>query len=208
VVYSQPIAYSTPNYEYGTNYSYGTSYAPTYYQDYNVVEPMNVSCSANASFAPVGSMVLWTASVSGGNGYYTYQWSGSDQIYGSNSSTDVSYNTPGQKYAAVTVYSDGQSLTVNCSNIVTVGVPTHTNGNTLSAPATPAPVVHYVTRTIVRSSAPVAVSTVTSVATSTNTLAANSLFSLSNIPWGWVAVLIILVLFGTVLYLLFNKHKI
>jgi hypothetical protein len=31
---------------------------------------------------------------------------------------------------------------------------------------------------------------------------------LSNIPWGWVAVLIILVLFGTVLYLLFNKHKI
>jgi Mg2+ and Co2+ transporter CorA len=34
------------------------------------------------------------------------------------------------------------------------------------------------------------------------------LFSLQNIPWGWVAILIILVLFATVLYLLFNKEKI
>ena len=202
VVYSEPIAYSTPNYEYGSSYSYGTSYAPTYYQDYSVAVPMNVSCSANAIFSPVGSMVLWTASVSGGNGYYTYQWSGSDQIYGSNSSIDVSYNTPGQKYAAVTVYSDGQSLTVNCSNIVTVGVPNYTNGNSYTnanPSVTPAPVAHYITRTVVHSSAPATASTVTA-ATSTSTLAANSLFSLSNIPWGWVAVLIILVLFGTVLY--------
>ena len=235
-------------------------------------------------------MVLWTAAVSGGNGYYTYQWSGSDQIYGSNSSTNVSYNTPGQKYAAVTVYSDGQSLTVNCSNIVTVGVQNYTNGNPSSnsngltvgcaadakTVAIGAPVTWSVeatnngnddggyryswTGTDGLSGSQTSVSTAyettgnksasvtvtssngqtvtqacdssvtvvnsgtyinnpigrantrTNLASNANSnnssLFAGSLFSLANIPWGWVAVLIILVLFGTVLYLLFNKHKI
>ena len=39
-------------------------------------------------------------------------------------------------------------------------------------------------------------------------LSAASVFSLGNVPWGWVAVLVILVLFATVLYLLFNRTKI
>jgi hypothetical protein len=213
VMYSQPIVYSTPTYAYAPSYT--PSYAPTYYQDYNVTTPIEVSCSANASFAPVGTMVLWTASVSGGSGYYTYAWSGSDQIYGSLSSADVSYNTSGQKYAAVSVYSNGQTVTVNCSNIVTVGVPTYTNGN---PPVTTNTVVkqdnHPVTRTVyIHDNASTNVSSGKNINTNDNAgnpngLSANSLFSLSNIPWGWVAVLIILVLFGTVLYLLFNKHKI
>ena len=33
-------------------------------------------------------------------------------------------------------------------------------------------------------------------------------FTLSNVPWGWVAALVILILFATVLYLLFNRQKI
>jgi hypothetical protein len=39
-------------------------------------------------------------------------------------------------------------------------------------------------------------------------LTAASALSLSGIPWGWVAVLVILVLFAAVMYLLFNKPKI
>jgi Mg2+ and Co2+ transporter CorA len=31
---------------------------------------------------------------------------------------------------------------------------------------------------------------------------------LKNVPWGWVAILIILVLFATVVYLIFNRPKI
>jgi hypothetical protein len=38
--------------------------------------------------------------------------------------------------------------------------------------------------------------------------AALSFLSLQNVPWGSVAVLVILVLFATVLYLIFNKRKI
>ena len=40
-----------------------------------------------------------------------------------------------------------------------------------------------------------------------NALSAASLFSLANIPWGWVSILVILLLFATVLYLIFNKSK-
>jgi hypothetical protein len=41
-----------------------------------------------------------------------------------------------------------------------------------------------------------------------NGLSAAALFSLKNVPWGWVAILIILVLFATVVYLIFNRPKI
>lgn len=197
VYYSSPTYYSQP-YSEPISYNYPAPYEPSYAYS----EPLTVSCSANVSFAPVGSMVLWTASVSGGTGYYTYAWTGSDQIYGSLSSADVAYNTPGQKYAAVSVYSDGQTVTVNCSNIVTVGAKDYTNGNAPVTLAAPKPVVKYITHTvIVRAAAP-------AVTSAPTTVSASSPFSLANIPWGWVAVLVILVLFGTVLYLLFNKHKI
>ena len=41
-----------------------------------------------------------------------------------------------------------------------------------------------------------------------NSLPASPLFSLSNVPWGLVAILVILVLLFTVIYLIFNKNKI
>ena len=58
--------------------------------------------------------------------------------------------------------------------------------------------------------APQASTTVTPSAqvTTNNAQSASSVFSLSNVPWGWVAVIIILVLFATVMYLLFNRPKI
>jgi hypothetical protein len=53
--------------------------------------------------------------VYGGNGLYTYSWSGTDGLYGYNSSAYMTYNTPGTKYAYMTVYSNGQSVTRTCS---------------------------------------------------------------------------------------------
>jgi hypothetical protein len=74
------------------------------------------SCVANPSYANVGDNVAWTVqNVSGGNGNYTYSWSGSDNLYGNSQTVYKSYSFSGTKNATVTVYSNGQSTTAYCS---------------------------------------------------------------------------------------------
>lgn len=108
VVYvNQPVIYSQPVYS-----------TPVYYQT------LSVSCSANTTYSSNGS-VTWTAYVSGGNGYYNYSWSGSDGISGYGQTINVNYSTAGQKYASVTVNSNGQTLTQSCSNTVNVSLPNY-----------------------------------------------------------------------------------
>jgi hypothetical protein len=280
---------------YGNSYSYPTTVGSNYnYNNYNYTysNPLAATCSANTTSTNLGQGVTWTSNVTGGNGYYSYTWSGSNNLYGSGSAISTSYSVAGQQYAQVTVYSNGQSVTAQCTNSVNVGnynynytntytntTITNTNGalnvgcaaDTASArvgtPVTwsvealggsgtytyawsgsdglagsqSSVVTSYGTSgqksavVIVTSSNGQTASkscpaiTVTSgvpvnygsnnSGSSQNTnasqnnsnnsgLSAASLFSLSNIPWGWVAVLIILVLFGTIMYLLFNKNKI
>ncbi len=55
---------------------------------------------------------------------------------------------------------------------------------------------------------PIAPVAVVPVVTPAPTQPAASFFSLASIAWGWVALLIILVLFITVIYLIMNRHKI
>ena len=75
-------------------------------------------CSANQSSSYMGNSINWYATVSGGAGNYTYSWSGSDGLSGNGSNAYMTYNTPGTKYAYMTVYSNGQSLTANCSTYI------------------------------------------------------------------------------------------
>jgi len=274
--------YSTPHY----NYNYYNQY-PHYNYSYS---PLSVSCRPNTTFAPVGSYVTWTAYPSGGaNHGYTYTWSGTDNLYGSQSAISTYYSVPGIKTAHVTVHSGGQQASAQCSSAVTVGAPVaHYNPTphvaynsgiqiacfadktstrvgvpvTWAAEATEAGRQANFTyawtgtdglsgnqssiiTTYVRSGLKSAVVTVTSpsgqsqskacgntvdvknaatvarAATPTPTptpqvvvlpppppVAAASILSLQNVPWGWVAVLVILVLLGMVFYLLFNKKKI
>ena len=300
-VYQPAPVYYNPQYPTYPNNYYQNNYnnVPYNYNYQNSYSPLSVTCSANTSYATVGTTVYWNANVSGGSGSYTYQWGGSDQVYGSNSSLGASYNTPGPKYASLTVYSNGQTITQGCTNSVNVtggyvtqqynnnqqytnttntnyqnttnsgglivacaadarnvnvGTPvtwsvestggngqysyswtgsdgltgsqtsiatsyTSTGSKTASvtvtsggATATAAcgsavnvvPAGQSVNNTLGRTNS----STGIARGTSTNGLTANALFSLANIPWGWVALLIILVLAATVLYLLFNKSKI
>lgn len=271
---------------------------PTYYS------PLTVSCSANNSYSSNGA-VTWTAYVTGGNynnGYYnnynnnyTYSWSGTDGLYGSGQSVYFNYINSGIKYATVTVYGNGQTVTQSCSNTVSVNYPysiyqtqpvvyqpnyvTYQNNNSLdigcfvdptnskvNQPVTwstevtggIAPYIYSwtgsdgltgsgisVTKYYDTTGSKSAIVTVTSADGKTGTRAcsntltvgstyrstnivktdtssqtvtkttannanqtASSILSLDNVPWGWVAILIILVLFFTVMYLLFNRKKI
>ncbi len=301
IVYAQqPTYYATPvlaptYYQDYNGYSYNNNNSGYNYNNYNYSAPLTVTCSTSNTSVPLGATVSWNANVSGGSGYYTYQWSGSDQIYGSNSSITVSYNTPGIKYATVTVNSNGQTITQSCYNTVTVSQPNYApnqyqygnnnysgqgnlqNGSLVVACAAGARTVNVGTpvtwsaeatggngqyvyswtgsdglsgsRSSVATSyettgtktASVTVTSggnsVTSACDNTvnvvpagqniasgqlgttahtngangssnSTLSANSLFSLGNLPWGWVALLVIIVLLVTVTYLIFNKSKI
>lgn len=267
---------------------------PTVYvQQYS---PVYVSCSVNTTFTSIGTVVTWSAYATGGDGYYTYSWSGSDGFYASGQFAYFTYQFPGYKTASVTVYSNGQSYTQNCSNAVTVNAPvivaqqvvqpipvvapraSNFNGLDVGCYADPInatpnqPVTWSVEVTggippysyswtgsdgltgaaasVIKfyktSGAKSAIVTVTSAdgrntvhacsntvtvrsygapapkpvvqqpqpaSTTTptpnnNGLSASAFFSLATLPWGWISVLIILLLLGTVLYLMFNKTKI
>ncbi len=284
-----------PVYTYGSTYSYYSqpSYQPVYsqpvYYSQPAYTPVYVSCSADTSYATVGSPVTWSAYASGGNGYYTYSWSGTDGFYGNGQYAYYNYQYPGYKTASVTVYSNGQTYTQGCSNGVSVSAPivyaqpvpvpvyrssnyngldvgcyadpstasvnqpvtwnvevtggagpysyswTGTDGLTGSA----ASIIKYYssagsknavvtvtsadgrnavhacsnTVTVKSKAAPAPKPVVQTVPTPPQPLQANplpaaSFFSLAYIPWGWVSVLVILVLLGAVLYLIFNKSKI
>lgn len=203
------------NNNYNNNYNnYDPYYNNNYYNNYN--SPLSISCRSNVTFAPVETTVVWNAYVSGGNGYYTYRWNGSDYLQGYNNSLAVVYHSPGPKTASITVTSGNQTITQACLNNLIVGVPiqTYNYNNTYIPPS----VVKYITKTKIVKVNDTKTETVAKTenkpivenkpAVEDNALSASSLFSLKNVPWGWVAVLIILVLFATVLYLIFNRNKI
>ncbi len=285
---------------------YGTSNYNNY--NYNNYQNLQVSCTPNISYTTVGTTVTWSASVYGTTGYYpTYNWSGTDGLYGYGQTISMAYNNPGYKTATVTVTSNGQTVTQTCSTSVNVtgyqtgytgtyyntnlyGTNSNNNNNGLDIgcyadPATASinqPVTWAVevtggvapytyswsgtdgltgsASTLIKyystggsKNAVVSVTSAdgktgtractnavsvgggnggnnanngaavngtgtngsnTNAATSTNANQSNNgqsaaaLFSLQNVPWGWIAILIILVLFATILYLVFNRPKI
>lgn len=266
------------NYYYDNNYNY--NYYP---YNYNYYSPLSVTCNAGNAYANTGNTITWNAYPSGGNGSYSYSWTGTDNLYGSNQSIYRAYTYPGLKTASVTVYSNGQSITQYCGSVNVGGY--GYNYNNYNSNNNGLDVACYVDPTTARVNQPVtwraevtggiapytyswtgsdglsgndnvslkyysttgnksAIVTVKSAdgITATractnsltirsatvapaaptqpvvqppvekpqadNGLSAAALFSLKNVPWGWVAILVILVLFATVVYLIFNRPKI
>jgi hypothetical protein len=103
--------YNNDNYYYNNN-----NYNNYYYNN----SPLIVSCRADRTTVNPGSSVTWYASVSGGNGSYTYSWSGNDNLYGYQSYVNKFYDIAGQKYANLIVYSGNQQVAVQCTNSVYV----------------------------------------------------------------------------------------
>ncbi len=62
--------------------------------------------------------VTFTANATGGNGSYTYSWSGSDGISSNARTFTGRFSTLGPKTATVTIYSNGQSISRTCSTNV------------------------------------------------------------------------------------------
>lgn len=109
-------------------------YQYTYYQNpsgwdsYNNYSSLNGSCSAGVSNTSVGGLVTWTASATGGNGFYTYYWSGDEGLSSSGQTAPKTYSYGGTKNATLTITSGGQSITRTCSvNVNQVLAYTETN---------------------------------------------------------------------------------
>lgn len=83
---------------------------------------LSASCAASPSLADVGDLVKFTASAQGGEGNYSYAWSG--DCKGNLKACQTPFNLDGKKKATVTVKSgDGQTAFASCSaNIVYPGL--------------------------------------------------------------------------------------
>jgi len=82
----------------------------------------------------IGDTFTWaTSGVSGGNGTYTYSWSGTDGLSGTTASVQKAYAASGTKTGSVTITSGADSQTFTCTNSVTGGNSVTVN----SAPAAP-----------------------------------------------------------------------
>jgi len=80
--------------------------------------PLTVSCYSNYSGnVLVNTNVNWYSVVSGGNGFYSYAWNGTDGLIGNNNQISTTYSLPGSKAAFVSVTSGGQTVTANCGTI-------------------------------------------------------------------------------------------
>jgi len=79
------------------------------------------SCSAGVSNTAVGGTVTWTGSASGGNGFYTYYWTGDEGISATGQYITKVYSYSGAKNVTLTIQSNGQSITRTCSVNVASG---------------------------------------------------------------------------------------
>ena len=79
---------------------------------------LQVSCVASPSNVMIGNSVRYTANVSGGNGAYSYSWSGTDGLSSSSRTATKSYSSTGSKSATVTVDSGNQTRSATCSATV------------------------------------------------------------------------------------------
>lgn len=141
---------------------------------------LGVSCYPDKTNVSPSTPITWTANPTGGNGVYSYAWTGTDGLGGSQRVVATAYPDTGTKSATVTVTSGGQSTSASCSSVrVAYSQSTYRPSTPTQTTAKPAP-----------------------------EQSASAFFALNNVPWGAVAIIVIFVLFGTVMYLLFNKSKI
>ncbi len=112
-----PIKVDGTYYAYNNNYNYGNNIAvPNVpYESLYTWTNINVYCYASPQTTYVGSPVTWSATASGGNGYYTYLWGGSDLLNANTNTINKIYYSSGTKIATITVTSNGQSVTARCS---------------------------------------------------------------------------------------------
>lgn len=164
--------------------------APSVAQAPVPTDQIKIACFADKAVTKVGVPVTWAVEAVGAGDNFTYAWTGSDGLSGNQSSVITTYTSTGLKSAVVTATSaNGKSQSKACGNTVSVQS-SYTSSSVVKAPAKPTP-------------PPASAPTIEK-----NDISAAALFSLQYVPWGLVAVLVIIILFVTVLYLIFNRKKI
>jgi plastocyanin len=81
-------------------------------------QPIQVSCVADKATANIGDAVTYTSHVTGGNGTYTYAWTGTDGLSSASQNATKTYSSSGAKNATLTVTSNGISASANCGTAV------------------------------------------------------------------------------------------
>lgn len=84
---------------------------------------MFASCLPTVKLTTVDREVVWSVSVLGGGGEYTYVWNGDDTLSGTEQLVTKKYSSTGTKSASVTVISAGainSPLTIPCAEVVRV----------------------------------------------------------------------------------------
>ncbi len=110
-----PINIQGTSYTYNNNYNYGTYNTSNFpYGSTYTWTNITANCYANPQTAYQGSPITWLVSASGGNGYFSYAWTGSDQLYANDNTVTKTYYSSGQKVANVTITSNGDSVTKKC----------------------------------------------------------------------------------------------
>lgn len=101
---------------YGSN----TYYAPTTpgYGTIYTWTNINANCYANPQTTYPGGTINWYVTATGGNGYFSYNWNGTDGLYSTSNEVSHTYYGTGSKLATVAVTSNGQTITVECSAMV------------------------------------------------------------------------------------------
>jgi len=115
-----PIKIDGTSYSYNNNYNYGSSNTnPSLpYGTLYTWTSMNASCYANPQTAYPGNMITWYVTTSGGNGYFSYSWTGTDGLNSTDRAISKTYTSSGTKTATVVITSNGQTITKQCSAYV------------------------------------------------------------------------------------------
>ncbi len=107
-----------------------TTQTPVYvYDNNNYTSPLSGSCYSSYMNSTTGDVVVWSSSISGGNGNYYVSWSGTDGLSGTGSSVSIVYRNSGTKTASMVVTSGGQTMTRNCNTVVVTGYSSNNNYN-------------------------------------------------------------------------------
>lgn len=79
--------------------------------------PLRGSCEVGIRPIVDGARITWTANAAGGLGEFDYEWNG-DNLSSNNRSAQVTYTTPGEKVANLTITSGEQERNLTCSAVV------------------------------------------------------------------------------------------
>jgi hypothetical protein len=82
--------------------------------DVIILKPLRVSCTPVSWIWKIWRPYTWKVSAQGGNGIYTYSWSGSDKLASKAYSVTKTYTTRWQKTATVRVTSGSSSSSATC----------------------------------------------------------------------------------------------